>query len=185
MIVSHACNANHISIHALREEGDASGLQRRAAGSISIHALREEGDVPAQEHRRVGHQISIHALREEGDDLGGICADGVTKFLSTPSARRATRERKRQADRLQISIHALREEGDGYFAIVNLQYSISIHALREEGDLWQRTPPRCGTYFYPRPPRGGRPSIWKKLSESKGFLSTPSARRATVRREVG
>ena len=33
---------------------------------------------------------------------------------------------------------------------------ISIHALREEGDLLaKRTPPTC-TYFYPRPPRGGR-----------------------------
>ena len=36
---------------------------------------------------------------------------------------------------------------------------ISIHALREEGDnayvLWQRS----DIDFYPRPPRGGRPSL--------------------------
>ena len=33
-----------ISIHALREEGDAMQLQAEAQKTISIHALREEGD---------------------------------------------------------------------------------------------------------------------------------------------
>ena len=33
-----------ISIHALREEGDAAGCTLSGAESISIHALREEGD---------------------------------------------------------------------------------------------------------------------------------------------
>ena len=39
----------------------------RYGGIISIHALREEGD--AGPHRRQDRdgQISIHALREEGD----------------------------------------------------------------------------------------------------------------------
>ena len=55
-------------------------------------------------------------------------------FLSTPSARRATRwfffcERFRN-----ISIHALREEGDGAVSDLCTGRSISIHALREEGD---------------------------------------------------
>ena len=36
--------AENISIHALREEGDAAGLLRNAEHHISIHALREEGD---------------------------------------------------------------------------------------------------------------------------------------------
>ena len=57
----------HISIHALREEGDADIFQRGLAGVISIHALREEGD----KHRY------------------GMAADWRI-FLSTPSARRAT-----------------------------------------------------------------------------------------------
>ena len=55
-----------ISIHALREEGDAVRESGRTASKISIHALREEGDLGDkyyQEHK----QISIHALREEGD----------------------------------------------------------------------------------------------------------------------
>ena len=34
--------------------------------------------------------ISIHALREEGDATSRSAADGGAKFLSTPSARRAT-----------------------------------------------------------------------------------------------
>ena len=56
------------------------------------------------------------------------------RFLSTPSARRAT----------AIS----------YFSCANLR--ISIHALREEGDLKLSQRIRSGVYFYPRPPRGGR-----------------------------
>ena len=55
-----------ISIHALREEGDASGRQRHHQRRISIHALREEGDAPDLPHAQQ-RPISIHALREEGD----------------------------------------------------------------------------------------------------------------------
>ena len=33
-----------ISIHALREEGDAYNLRKSGRYLISIHALREEGD---------------------------------------------------------------------------------------------------------------------------------------------
>ena len=57
---------------------------------ISIHALREEGDLASCRFASFADLISIHALREEGDDLG--TADGKTEniFLSTPSARRAT-----------------------------------------------------------------------------------------------
>ena len=36
-------------------------------------------------------------------------------------------------------------------------------------------------YFYPRPPRGGRPSAAGQHAEPDRFLSTPSARRATPR----
>ena len=64
--------------------------RRRSTSGISIHALREEGD------RFVTSQlcilpISIHALREEGDandQPNNFCS---VRFLSTPSARRATR----------------------------------------------------------------------------------------------
>ena len=36
-----------ISIHALREEGDRTGLVQTVRKEISIHALREEGDLGA------------------------------------------------------------------------------------------------------------------------------------------
>ena len=79
-----------------------------------------------------------------------------------------------------ISIHALREEGDcDILPETAAEQKISIHALREEGDvkrsgkidgaiLFLSTPsarratgpspasPATWTYFYPRPPRGGR-----------------------------
>ena len=80
-----------ISIHALREEGDAEQVQH----------VQPDGDFnprPPRGERRFGLglfgfliMISIHALREEGD-VTETLTDGTTKqFQSTPSARRATR----------------------------------------------------------------------------------------------
>ena len=79
------------------------------------------------------------------------------RFLSTPSARRATRAAAAQQAGKFISIHALREEGDLHRGGESRNGGISIHALREEGDLGQ---------------------IYDQ-NELKQFLSTPSARRAT------
>ena len=60
---------------------------------------------------------------------------------------------------LTISIHALREEGDDiHEQIPGGNTGISIHALREEGDQRCDTIYRADDDFYPRPPRGGRPS---------------------------
>ena len=56
--------------------------------------------------------ISIHALREEGDSPELASVERTTIFLSTPSARRATRRRRAWLADFSISIHALREEGD-------------------------------------------------------------------------
>ena len=146
-----------ISIHALREEGDAyEPFHLREKIEISIHALREEGD-ECREHAGRNQCISIHALREEGDQRqpcivakllyfyprpprggrpsGGFAMGYVTKFLSTPSARRATRW-------------------------------LCIRAMPSLD-------------FYPRPPRGGRLHCWDNVQAANEFLSTPSARRAT------
>ncbi len=57
------------------------------------------------------------------------------RFLSTPSARRATGRAERTHHARAISIHALREEGDGNSWGDYSGVHISIHALREEGDL--------------------------------------------------
>ena len=101
------------------------------------------------------------------------------RFLSTPSARRATFCQPVYEAWFRISIHALREEGDQKRWSVRWRGVISIHALREEGDntvctscatqsLFLSTPSArratpCRSMmawqrsnFYPRPPRGGR-----------------------------
>ena len=193
-----------ISIHALREEGDdspvlqaASSFQflstpsaRRATSHRRWHDLRRGHFYPrpprgGRRHRLRGpHQhpeISIHALREEGDGprtafqlsaekflstpsaRRATCGAGVGyttgEFLSTPSARRATKGGYCTAVAQLISIHALREEGDeddpwGHSG----RRPISIHALREEGDTF----------------------VDKEFSAVWIFLSTPSARRATA-----
>ena len=57
-------------------------------------------------------RISIHALREEGDKFTLTPKTIYNKFLSTPSARRATILWTCREGRSLISIHALREEGD-------------------------------------------------------------------------
>ena len=56
---------------------------------ISIHALREEGDYLLSVVLK-RNRISIHALREEGDTQLVRGAAAFQTFLSTPSARRAT-----------------------------------------------------------------------------------------------
>ena len=102
-------------------------------------------------------KISIHALREEGDPVIHGNDRKCIKFLSTPSARRATCR----------------------FIQTSAFFSISIHALREEGDTLLYALADKEVYFYPRPPRGGRPTgTWGTIVPGR-FLSTPSARRAT------
>ena len=148
--------------------------------------------------------ISIHALREEGDAVGAKLTDRQKKFLSTPSARRATAAAPMGCLCAKISIHALREEGDvrrTFPCTVTTRFlstpsarratdqqcrsksgqPISIHALREEGDVQDFITARRSEDFYPRPPRGGRLKRLDGDTEKEKFLSTPSARRATLR----
>ena len=86
-----------------------------------------------------------------------LCA-AATQFLSTPSARRAT-------------ALVVADAGD---------VPISIHALREEGDPTSSASAATTLYFYPRPPRGGRRRGYGNNRYIYSFLSTPSARRATL-----
>ena len=58
----------------------------------------------------------------------------LLRFLSTPSARRATGADFYLNLPVRISIHALREEGDLVAEPRGWRFVISIHALREEGD---------------------------------------------------
>ena len=71
------------------------------------------GRLSEEEQKQADEKISIHALREEGDVAVAGPARYNAKFLSTPSARRAT----------------------SHFGFLLFFFGISIHALREEGDL--------------------------------------------------
>ena len=64
--------------------------------------------------------------------------------------------------------------------IKSAPFTISIHALREEGDMPRRAFIVVFPHFYPRPPRGGRRAPANCFPPPTRFLSTPSARRATL-----
>ena len=57
---------------------------------------------------------------------------------------------------------------------------ISIHAPREGGDSMGKAIKIVNTDFNPRPPRGGRHSIWLHCLLLLVFQSTPPARGATL-----
>ena len=125
-------------------------------------------------------------------------------FLSTPSARRAT-ERQVCGDASVRNFYPRPPRGGrlhGRHSDIG-QRCISIHALREEGDLLNLNTARKKNDFYPRPPRGGRHRDMPRLEGEDAisihalreegdfvafavraarlvFLSTPSARRATL-----
>ena len=124
-------------------------------------------------------QISIHALREEGDFLRGqsSCAranfyprpprggrpNGLVAFangyifLSTPSAKRATRCLSCHLFNFTFLSTPSARRATSSAPGSSSSTMISIHALREEGDAGTTISAAKGTYFYPRPPRGGRP----------------------------
>mgnify|MGYP007011206523 CR=1 FL=1 len=101
-----------ISIHALREEGDSGTVANYSkTKAISIHALREEGDLAGLEVTSFERQfLSTPSARRA--TRSSIVYHFSWSFLSTPSARRATTVSAVYCTPLLISIHALREEGD-------------------------------------------------------------------------
>ena len=142
------------------------------------------GGRPFQPPGRPVHlPISIHALREEGDCSWKRNIRHIQRFLSTPSARRATvqtTQTKRLVNTFLSTPSARRATPAPVFRLLRLLFlstpsarratrmeleayghsKISIHALREEGD-YKSVP---------------------NLSQAWIFLSTPSARRATPAR---
>ena len=128
---------------------------------------------------RTDSQISIHALREEGDPKGLFFLATPWKFLSTPSARRATKglfflatpwkflstpsaRRATSSWCMETTMHHIflstpSARRATLFGLCSpVRSGISIHALREEGDSAVPSVFRSPAYFYPRPPRGGR-----------------------------
>ena len=106
---------------------------------------------------------------------------GLAVFLSTPSARRATKRHHTGSTSGKYFYPRPPRGGRPYLLPWQRRgLCISIHALREEGDWSNWLPWWNSPYFYPRPPRGGRPICRRIYHTSVEFLSTPSARRATI-----
>ena len=165
-------------------------------GAISIHALREEGDAIIHTPYQAISSYFYPRPPRGGRQFSDLTFFTSSIFLSTPSARRATscslqiwlapdnfypRPPAVVPIEVLISIHALREEGDrvAYYLDMGLG-KISIHALREEGDTG-------GTFAVIDPgvflstPSARRATILPSFPYAGifAFLSTPSARRAT------
>ena len=127
-----------------------------------------------------GEFISIHALREEGDPRPSLSSPLSTYFYPRPP-RGGRHDGLSRAVMFQlISIHALREEGDGLSCLFQQGEFISIHALREEGDHgFGSLTHLCWKFL--STPSARRATMILPMTESRLwlFLSTPSARRAT------
>ena len=110
-----------------------------------------------------------------------VAAGASLVFLSTPSARRATAGGKFYRRPVRISIHALCEEGDDLRQAFQVQkYYISIHALCEEGDGSALSSYAFCKIFLSTPSaRRATVQTSSKSARPSAFLSTPSARRAT------
>ena len=196
-----------ISIHALREEGDADRARLRPQpdyfyprpprGGRLFKVMGREFDdlfLSTPSARRATRAvdvhdahavISIHALREEGD-AGMIAAlFASSEFLSTPSARRATRTAVAQFICVLISIHALREEGDqsGAVTIAAVAGFLSTPSARR-ATLWFVFLDDDFRFLSTPSARRATSVALLSLSLYVEFLSTPSARRATHHADV-
>ena len=172
----------HISIHALRVEGD--GCRRSKTDKSSYFYPRPPGGGRPQQ------------------DTDAI---GIYLFLSTPSGWRATLPQSPRSSTRSISIHALRVEGDAHRSkpVPNCLYFYprppgggrrggETISYLTAANFYPRPPgggrlpdlyimQRGGWDFYPRPPGGGRPRNYTDKDGNKRFLSTPSGWRATTR----
>ena len=190
-----------ISIHALREEGDAALCDVIMAPHISIHALREEGDWPPLKSTLLHGDFYPRPPRG-GRRVAMIPQGTRIHFYPRPPRGGRRRGGGNVTHGDGISIHALREEGDLTVGDPSGPESVFLStpsARRATGggkgkspagkDFYPR-PPRGGRRpplkstllhgdFYPRPPRGGRHRAQTGLLGLQKFLSTPSARRAT------
>ena len=84
-------------------------------------------------------------------------ADNAGKFLSTPSARRATgMTGEYTVEEMQFLSTPSARRATAFSVAPALVRMISIHALREEGDDFKMVAHISNEDFYPRPPRGGR-----------------------------
>ena len=74
----------HISIHALREEGDHPHACSLRLGSLFLSTPSARRATSRAHHAARRLPISIHALREEGDLYDGINVAGRYNFYPRP-----------------------------------------------------------------------------------------------------
>ena len=171
-----------ISIHALREEGDpVIPLKLCGLVEISIHALREEGDVVPLDAQPV-YLLFLSTPSARRATLPLFRASENSDFYPRPPRGGRLHTRKSMSWSCDFYPRPPRGGRRGCFFSWRRCPTISIHALREEGDRFRHdflassgiflsTPSaRRATAapasqrngqpdFYPRPPRGGRPSL--------------------------
>ena len=128
----------------------------------------------------MSRRISIHALRVEGDFAYRDDAQIVNAFLSTPSGWRATPLPYRFGRRICEFLST----PSGWRATQKQLRDVERLLFLSTPSGWRATGARAGqrrgkTYFYPRPPGGGRRSHMRAASVFRRFLSTPSGWRAT------
>ena len=140
------------------------------------------GRLTDRQIHKVISKISIHALREEGDRIALGKSGSHQDFYPRPPRGGRLLAVADPPQAFQISIHALREEGDLETGANALAKGISIHALREEGDPRPMTCRSGGARYISIHAlrEEGDGSCLRCCRRFSGFLSTPSARRATA-----
>ena len=127
----------NISIHALREEGDRQRRRQRTA-HWNFYPRPPRGGRPSTKAAPTPARY-FYPRPPRG---GRLAHSGLrtfnAKFLSTPSARRATRDTLMPLLRLRLFLSTPSARRATNKKIINHYYfNISIHALREEGDLFR------------------------------------------------
>ena len=167
-----------ISIHALREEGDFRN-SRNGAGCKNFYPRPPRGG-RRKNYDRIYPYVKFLSTPSARRATGKVieCSPAF-KFLSTPSARRATGYQEAWAEyRIFLSTPSARRatfRTARRFPRDTYFYPRPPRGGRRRGKRKAHVP----LDFYPRPPRGGRLVVVVVGSVEMLFLSTPSARRAT------
>ena len=171
-----------ISIHALREEGDPRRKSRSNLWSIFLSTPSVRRATPSR-HFLLRADAYFYPRPPRGGRQPGLAGrKDISYFYPRPPRGGRRLGQTGRATQFPISIYALREEGDRTLtgkwpkARAFLSTPSARRATLQCLVTWS-----SHRYFYPRPPRGGRPSAAGQHAEPDRFLSTPSARRATPR----
>ena len=156
-----------------------SRYTRNQGRRISIHALREEGDARLQSRCTYsGLFLSTPSARRATIKPPCICIAHINFYPRPP---RGGRPDSRRCPWGASDFYPRPPRGGRQLStfLLSYQFLISIHALREEGDQVQGHDRRPHEAFLSTP-SARRATFRKAIFEKfRVFLSTPSARRAT------